>query len=147
MNELQNKIMDYMKKTRFCSLTTIGRRSKEPKSTIIFYENSGLDIYFNTGKGAEKVKNSKANPSVALAIHYTDPSAKDIRDTRGLLYSGRAEAVNEKDFDQVPEGVKKVYGMVNQYFPNNAVIFKIKPKKIIFIDYSKGFGYKDVLKF
>jgi len=146
-SELQNKIMEYMKKTRFSTLTTIGRRSKEPKSTIVFYENSGLDIYFNTGKGAEKVKNIKANPSVSIVIHHDDPSAKDVRDTRGLLYSGRAEAINEKDFDKVPEGVKKVYDMVNSYFPGNAVIFKVKPKKIIFIDYSKGFGYSDVLKF
>lgn len=110
MSELQNKIMDYMKKTRFCSLI-------------------------------------KANPSVSMVIHHDDPSAKDIRDTRGLLYSGRAEAVSEKDFDKVPDGVKKVYGMVNSYFPGSAVIFKVKPKKIIFIDYSKGFGYSDVLKF
>ena len=145
--EVQEKIMEYMKKTRFCTLTTIGRRSKEPKSTIVFYENSELDIYFNTGKGTEKVKNIIANPSVAIAIHLDDPSAQDVQDTRGLLYSGRAEPVDETDFGEVPEGVKRVYEMVNSYFPDNAVIFKVRPKKINFIDYSKGFGHTDVLSF
>ena len=127
--EVQDKIMGYMKKTRFCTLTTIGRKSKEPKSTIVFYKNSGLDIYFNTGKGAEKVKNIKANPSVAIAIYYDDPSATDLQDTRGLVYSGKAAPVDENDFDEVPEGLKKVYDMVNSYFPDNAVIFKVRSEE------------------
>lgn len=106
-----------------------------------------MDIYFNTGKGTEKTKNIRSNPSVSVAIHHVDPSAKDVRDTQGLLYSGRAEAVGESDFDEVPAGVKKVYDMVNGYFPNAAIIFKVTPKKIIFIDYSKGFDHRDALEF
>ncbi len=109
-DEIRNKILDYMMKTRFCTLATVGRTSKDPRAHILFYQNSGLDIYFNTGKSTDKAKNIMSHPMVALTIHYEDPSARDLQDTRGILYSGKAEAVREKDFDKVPEGVKKVYG-------------------------------------
>ncbi len=145
--DVESKIVEYMNKTRFATLTTIGRKSKEPKSTIIYYENSGFEIYFNTGRGTEKVKNIAANPSVAIAVHYSDPSAKDVQDTRGLLYSGVAMPIDGAEFKKVPGGVINVYDMVNSHFPNNAVIFKVIPKRISFIDYSLGFGHRDILDF
>lgn len=63
------------------------------------------------------------------------------------MYSGKATPVNESNFDEVPPGVKKVFEMVNSYFPGQGLVFKVRPKKIIFIDYSKGFGHTDVLEF
>lgn len=145
-SEVKRKIIDYMEKTRFCSLATVGRRSKEPRAAIIYYENSGLDIYFNTGKATQKALNIMANPAVAITIHHDNPSAKEISDTRGILYIGRANVVEEKDFNKVPDGVLKLYDMVNSFYPGASIIFKVTPKKIHFIDYSKGFGHRDVLE-
>ncbi len=144
--EVKREIIDYMKKTRFCSLATVGRRSKEPRATIIYYENSELDIYFNTGKATQKALNIMANPAVAITIHHNDPSAKELADTRGILYIGRASVIEEKDFNKVPNGVLKLYDMVNNFYPGASMIFKATPRKIHFIDYSKGFGHRDVLE-
>ena len=144
---VEQKIMDYMGKTRFATLTTIGRKSGEPKSTIILYGNNRLDIYFNTGRATEKVKNIAANPVVAIAVHHDDPEAKELTDTRGLLISGRAEPLSDDDLSGVPEGVMMAYNMVNSHYPNASVVFKVAPKKMDFIDYSKGFGHRDIIEF
>ncbi len=55
--------------------------------------------------------------------------------------------MGKKEFGEVPAGVKKVYDTANSYFTNQAIVYRVEPKKISFIDYSKGFGHRDIVEF
>jgi general stress protein 26 len=143
--DLKNEIMDFMKKGRFCTLATVGRRSGRPQAATIGYETAGFDIYFATGGKTAKFRNIKSNPWVAIAIYYSESGAPG---GKGLQYFGKAEEVSEKDFEKVPERTLNTYNRINKQDPaRKEVIVKIKPSKILYWNPSKGFGHMDVLKF
>ena len=143
--DLKNEIIDFMKKGRFCTLATVGRKSGRPQAATIGYENAEFDIYFDTGGKTAKFRNIKSNPWVAIAIYYSDPGTLGAK---GLQYFGKAEVIPEKDFDQVPERTLNTYNRISKQDPaRNEVIVRVKPNKILYWNPPKGFGHIDVVKF
>jgi len=143
--DVEKEIIDYMKKARFCTLATVGRRTGRPQAATIGFENVGFDIYFATGGKTAKMRNINSNPWVAIAIYHTDPTA---RAAMGIQYFGKAEIVSKKDFSQVPERTLNTYNRINNMDPEREeVIVRVKPDRIYCWNPSKGFGNIDKLEF
>jgi len=141
--DVEKEILNYMKKARFCTLATVGRRTGRPQAATIGFENIGFDIYFATGGKTARALNS--NPWVAITIYHADPTA---RAAKGIQYFGKAEVVSEKAFGQVPERTLNTYNSINKMDPEREeVIVRVKPDRIYYWNPSKGFGNIDKLKF
>jgi nitroimidazol reductase NimA-like FMN-containing flavoprotein (pyridoxamine 5'-phosphate oxidase superfamily) len=86
-------------------------------------------IYFGTERGARKVRNIKANPSVTVVFdEYTE--AWDY--LRGVMIQGKARIVNATEFSRLR---KSIYAKYPQYEPmaalgeRDSVIVEVKPEK------------------
>jgi general stress protein 26 len=67
MDDLNKVISDYISKCHSCTIATVGLDG-EPDASTVFFANSGLDIYFNTSKDSQKMKNIEDNQRVAITI-------------------------------------------------------------------------------
>lgn len=66
-DNLTERVIDYMEKCRLCTIATVNADG-QPDASTVFFRNSGVDIYFNTGRDTKKVDNILTNPNVAIAM-------------------------------------------------------------------------------
>jgi len=143
---LTEQIAKYMEKCRTCTIAT-ANADGQPSASTVFFKNRGLDIYFNTGREAEKVKNIVINPRVAIAMEESGPIPKEDKGTKGIQYIGKAEILADKDIAEVPKAVMARHNAFNSVKAGNSVIVKVTPMKIYLIDYSRGFRHRELLEF
>ena len=143
---LRDEIVKYMEKCRACTIAT-ANTDGQPSASTVFFKNSGTDIYFNTARDAEKVKNILVNPRVAIVTQESGEIPKDDKGIKGIQYIGKARILADKDTAEVPKAVISRHSAMNSVKAGNSVIVKVTPLKIYLIDYSKGFRHRDILEF
>ena len=143
---LRDEIVKYMEKCRACTIAT-ANTDGQPSASTVFFKNSGVDIYFNTGRDAEKVKNILGNPRVAIVMQESGEIPKEDKGIKGIQYIGKARIFADKDTAEVPKAVISRHSAMNSVKSGNSVIAKVTPLKIYLIDYSKGFRHRDILEF
>lgn len=143
-DDLGKRIEKYISE---CSTGTLGtvNANGEPDASTVFIDNVGLDIYFNTSRESQKIKNIEKNPRVALAMQKVAFPKAD-KEVSGVQYSGTAKMISEYEMEKVPSGVMARHRAFNSVKAGNSVIVKVTPKKIYLIDYSKGFRYREALE-
>jgi nitroimidazol reductase NimA-like FMN-containing flavoprotein (pyridoxamine 5'-phosphate oxidase superfamily) len=144
-NEQTKQIATYIGKCSVCTIATASLDG-EPSASTVYFSNNGLDIYFNTSKDSQKVRNITYNPKVAIALQDIS-NIKSDRDIKGVQYSGNAAVLSEGEIAGVPSAVRNRHRAFNSVNRGNSVIVKVSPVTIHFIDYSRGFRYRDVLQF
>jgi general stress protein 26 len=144
-DERIKQIIVYMSKCPACTIATVSPDG-EPSASIVYFSNFGLDIYFNTARESQKVKNIIANPRVAVTMQ-TLSDVKTDRQITGIQYYGKAKLVSDNDIAEVPKPVMARNRAFNSSGQENSVMVKIVPTQIYFIDYSKGFRHRDVFQF
>jgi general stress protein 26 len=144
--DIKEQVIKYMEKCRACTIAT-ATADGQPSNSTVFFKNTGADIYFNTGRDSEKVRNILANPRVAIAIQEDGPTPKADRDIKGIQYMGKAEILSDEDTAEAPKAVMARHNAFNSAKPGNSVIVKVTPVKIYLIDYSRGFRHRDILEF
>jgi nitroimidazol reductase NimA-like FMN-containing flavoprotein (pyridoxamine 5'-phosphate oxidase superfamily) len=117
-----------------------------PQATTVGYASEGLTIYFLCGAESQKAHNLARDRRVSLTIDHdtTDPMA-----ITGL--SMAAEAVPVDD----PAAVQKFFTMLGKKYPeylalpqpdlSGVRVFRLTPKVISVLDYSKGFAHTDLV--
>ena len=103
-------------------------------------------VYFSTGKQTRKFKNILKNPNVAYSVY--DPT-EYLDEVISVQMEGKASPVTDK------KEIKEINEMLKQKFPfmayltkdPDSIIIKISPKTCHFIDYTKGYGYKDKVEY
>ncbi|HUU63396.1 MAG TPA: pyridoxamine 5'-phosphate oxidase family protein [Dehalococcoidia bacterium] len=143
---LRDEIVTYMEKCRACTIAT-ANTDGQPSASTVFFKNSGTDIYFNTARDAEKVKNILVNPRVAIAIEERVPIPNEDKGIKGIQYIGKAEILADKNITEVPKAVMARHNAFNSVKAGNSVIVKVTPLKIYLIDYSRGFRHRELLEF
>jgi hypothetical protein len=141
--DLENRIIQFLKKQNMCVLATCG--DNVPRATPIEYRSKGITIYF-LGEAGTKLENMKKNPNVSIGIflpYIGWDSAK------GAQITGSAKIISRKNLTEFKEGLEayqwektaKQLGL--KAFPDTGVeLVKIEPYKIEFIDMSlKKLGY------
>ncbi len=144
--DLKEQITEYLAKCRVCAIATVNSDG-QPNASTVFFRNRGTDIYFNTGKETQKVRNILGNPHVALVMQAAGPVPETDQDIKGVQYVGRATMLPEGDTGEVPKAVLFRHTAFNSARPGNSVIIKVTPAAIYLIDYSRGFRHRDVVTF
>jgi uncharacterized protein YhbP (UPF0306 family) len=145
MGDLNKVISDYISKCHSCTIATVGLDG-EPDASTVFFANSGLDIYFNTSKDSQKMKNIEDNQRVAITMQ-TNPEPKTDQEISGIQYNGIAKILPESEYTNVPRGVIARHTAFNSIKPGNSIIVKVTATKVYFINYAKGFRHRELLQF
>jgi PPOX class probable F420-dependent enzyme len=144
---LKRKIVNLLDAHRVMTVATL-RPDGWPQATTVGYVNEGMTLYFVCGPESQKAANLARDDRVSLTI---DDDASQIMAITGLSMAARAQRVSDQ------KEAEKVLGMLLQRYPEQAslpgpmptpkdvAIFRVVPKVISVLDYSKGFGHTDLV--
>lgn len=144
---IRAQIIGLLDEHRIMSLATL-RPDGWPQATTVGYVNDGLTLYFLCGRDSQKAQNLSRDARVSLTIDHdvSDPMA-----IKGLSMAARATLAPDQSQMQ-----QMMRGMLPKKYPEYAAamatmdlsgvaIFKVTPDVISVLDYSKGFGYTDLV--
>lgn len=144
---IRRKILKLVDGHRVMTIATL-RPDGWPQATTVGYVNEGLTLYFVCGLDSQKAANLTRDDRLSLTID-DDPS--QVMEITGLSMAARARRVTD------PKEAERVLGMLFQRYPEQAslpgpmpapkdvAIFRVTPKVISLLDYSKGFGHTDLV--
>jgi len=144
-DDLRGRITSFVNKCHTCTVATASADG-QPSASLVFFKNSELDIYFNTGRGSEKVNNIIDNPRVAIAMQADGPVPHSDKAIKGIQCMGMAIVLPDDDISGVPMTVIARHNAFNSIKPGESVIVKVVPTKIYLIDYARGFRHRDLLE-
>lgn len=142
---LREKILDLLERHRIMTVAT-NRPDGWPQATTVGYVNDGLTIYFLWGPQSQKAANLARDSRVSLTIDHdiSDPMA-----ITGLSMAAQAQQVTD------PPEVAKAMNLLQARYPEYAAfpmpkpeeiaVYRVLPKVISVLDYSKGFGHTDLV--
>lgn len=142
---IREKITALLDQHRLMTLAT-NRPDGCPQATTVGYVNDGTTIYFLCGPESQKAHNLARDNRVSLTIDH------DVSDPMAITgLSMAAEAFPVAD----PDEVERALNLLGQRYPEYAQfpmpkpeeirIFRVEPKMISVLDYSKGFGHTDLV--
>lgn len=120
------------------------REDGYPQATTVSYMNDGLILFFGTSADAQKARNIDRNSKVSVTI---DSKYDDWDKIRSLSMGALASRVSDPDeIEKVGSLLMKKFPQAEGYEPDESfemVFYRIDPKVISLIDYSKGFGHTE----
>jgi uncharacterized protein YhbP (UPF0306 family) len=142
---LRKRIVEFMEKCRVCAIATASPQG-QPSASTVFFRNVELEIYFNTARDSQKVRDITSNHRVALTIQEPGIVPAADPDIKGVQYLGGAIILPDGENTGVPREVISRHKAFNSALPGKSVIIKVTPLKVYFIDYSRGFRHRDLLE-
>jgi len=142
---MKAKILELLDQHRLMTVAT-NRPDGWPQATTVGYVNDGLTIYFLCSPQSQKAANLARDSRVSLTIDHdvTDPIA-----ITGLSMAAQAQPVTD------PTEVAKTMNLLVTRYPEYAsfpmpkpdeiAVYRVVPKVISVLDYSKGFGHADLV--
>lgn len=145
---IRQKILALLDQHRIMTIATL-RPDGWPQATTVGYASDGLMLYFLCGPDSQKAANLARDDRVSLTIDHDTPEVMEIA---GLSMAAHAQRVAD------PTEAEKVLHLLMQKYPQPKVplpipmptpadvaIFRVTPVVISVLDYSKGFGYTDLV--
>ena len=145
--ELQRKILALLDQHRIMTIATI-RPDGWPQATTVGYVNEGLTLYFLCGLDSQKAKNLAQDDRVSLTIDHDTP---DLMAITGLSMAAHAKPVTDRtEAEKVLRMLPLKYPdapplPIKMPSPDEIRLFRVTPKIISVLDYSKGFGHTDLV--
>lgn len=144
---IRRKILGLLNEHRTMRIATL-RPDGWPQVTTVGYANEDLAIYFLCGTDSQKAANLARDDRVSLTI---DDDPAQIMDITGLSMAARANVVSD-----TAEANKAMQLLFARYpdqkglempmpKPSDVRIFRLTPRVISVLDYSKGFGHTDLV--
>jgi len=142
---LKFKILELLDQHRLMTVAT-NRPDGWPQATTVGYVNDGLTTYFLCSPQSQKAANLARDDRISLTIDHdvTDPMA-----ITGLSMAAQAQPVTD------PTEVTKAMNLLVTRYPEYAAfpmpkpeeitVYRVVPKVISVLDYSKGFGHSDLV--
>jgi nitroimidazol reductase NimA-like FMN-containing flavoprotein (pyridoxamine 5'-phosphate oxidase superfamily) len=141
---LKRQVLDLLAQHRIMTVAT-NRPDGWPQATTVGYVNDGLTLYFLCGPQSQKAKNLARDDRISLTIDHdtTDPMA-----ITGLSMAAHARPVN--DATEVAGVLRLLRERYPEYAgfpirPEEIQVFRVFPKVISVLDYTKGFGHSELL--
>jgi len=143
---IKGKIIELLDHHRLMTVAT-NRPDGWPQATTVGYVNDGLTLYFLCGPESQKAQNLARDNRVSLTIDHdvSDPMA-----ITGLSMAAEASPVTDSN------ELAKAMNLLGQRYPEYAKyptpkpeeirFFRVEPKVISLLDYSKGFGHTDLVE-
>lgn len=140
---LKRQVMELLAQHRIMTVAT-NRADGWPQATTVGYVNDGLTLYFLCSPESQKAKNLARDDRVSLTVDHdtTDPMA-----ITGLSMAAHARPVADA------AEAAKVLGLLRERYPEYAGfpiepekirVFRVVPKVISVLDYTKGFGHSEL---
>ncbi len=115
-----------------------------PQATTVSFVNDGMTIFFGTAADSQKAKNIETSNKVSITI---DPEYESWQMIRSLSMGALASRVSDpKEVEKVGALIMKKFPEAENYVPDDTfelALYRIDPKIISLIDYSKGFGHTE----
>jgi PPOX class probable F420-dependent enzyme len=126
MAVLTEKQRSFIRDNPFPAVVTTLRKDGTPHSTVVWIDEDGGDILFNTAEGRAKPRELAEDPRVSVT--FVDPS--DMY--RWVSVSGRAELTTEGARETIDKLAKKYLGKDEYpwYQGEQRIDVRIKPEKI-----------------
>jgi len=147
-DEMRHKILNILGQNRIMTIATL-RPDGWPQATTVGYANEDMTIYFLCGLESQKAHNLARDNRVSITINGDPPQVMDIT---GLSMAARVQPVTDHD------AAEKVLRMLMVRYPEQILptpmpmprpedvrIFRVEPKVISVLDYSKGFAHTDLV--
>jgi nitroimidazol reductase NimA-like FMN-containing flavoprotein (pyridoxamine 5'-phosphate oxidase superfamily) len=148
-DSLRDKILALLNEHRIMTVATL-RADGWPQATTVGYANEGMTIWFLCGLESQKAKNLARDDRVSITI---DHDTADIMAITGLSMAARAHRVTDR------REAEKVIRMLPLKYPDAApataslkmpnpdevALFRVEPKIISVLDYTKGFAHTDLV--
>lgn len=142
---LHDKIVTILDRCPDMTIATV-RPDGAPQATVVSFVHDGLQIYFGTGREAQKAVNIEREPRVSVTV--TAPYA-DWQHIEGVSLAGIAGEVTSAQekalvgklmLDRFPQLMDSL-----EQFQNETKLFRVRPTLVSVLDYSKGFGHTDLV--
>jgi hypothetical protein len=142
---IRARIVELLDHHRLMTVAT-NRPDGWPQATTVGYVNDGLAIYFLCGPASQKAQNLTLDNRVSLTVDHdvSDPMA-----ITGLSMAAYVHPVID------PVEFTKAMNLLGQRYPEYAKfpmpkpeeiqVFRVEPKIVSVLDYSKGFGHSDLI--
>ncbi|MFZ2456868.1 MAG: pyridoxamine 5'-phosphate oxidase family protein [Candidatus Altiarchaeia archaeon] len=145
MSDLKTEVSRFLNSMDYLNLATVSREWR-PLVHTIAYASEGAVAYFSTDRRSRKMEHISENPYVAYTV---DPDSREWTCMKGVQMQARASIVTD------PSEQKKARDLLIAKFPmvasmpqdKNAVMVKLEPIECDYLDYSRGFGHSDRVKF
>ena len=142
---MKRKILDLLDQHRLLTLATL-RPDGWPQATTVGYANEGLVLYFLCGAESQKAHNLARDNRVSLTIdHDTD----DPMAITGLSMAAYAAPVSEpaelQKFARLLKAKYPEYRSMPEPDMSQVRVFRLTPKVISVLDYTKGFAHTDLV--
>jgi general stress protein 26 len=139
-------VLDVLAKHNILTLATV-RPDGWPQATTVAYASDGLDIYVGVAASSQKVANIRACDKVSLTIDHDEA---DWSRLKGLSMAARAEVLSDRrDIDRALALLQRKfpqYGEMPESEMADFAVLRIRPWLISLLDYSKGFGYTELVE-
>lgn len=143
--EIEKRILELLDDHRIMTVATL-RPDGWPQATTVGFVNEGLTLYFLCGRDSQKAANLARDDRISLTIDHDTPQIMEIS---GLSMAARAHLVTDRS------EAERVLAMLPTQYPEQSSlpgpmpgvddvrIFRVAPKVISVLDYTKGFGHTD----
>ena len=141
--ELEEKINQYLANHYYLNLATVSPQGNPMAHTMAYVSKDSV-VYLATNKNTRKVQNITQNPNVAYTIDEDDP---DWFDMQALQVEGKASIItDEEELREIGEILAAKFPIVADMPTDpDAIMIKIDPEAIYYLDYSIEFGHRDKL--
>lgn len=146
---LRQKILALLNEHRIMTVATL-RPDGWPQATTVGYANEGMTLWFLCGLDSQKARNLAQDDRVSVTI---DHDTADIMAITGLSMAARAHRVTDRrEAEKVLRMLPLKYpdaapatAALKMPSPDEVAIFRVEPKIISVLDYTKGFAHTDLV--
>ena len=144
---LRDQIVNILDRTNDMTIATV-RDDGFPQATTVSFASEGVLIYFGAASTSQKARNIARCNKVSLTVNLPYDNWGQIS---GLSIGGLAEKVTDPSemarigqifLEKFPEAAKHVPADLGEL-----ALFRITPKVVSVLDYSKGFGHTEEISF
>lgn len=142
---IRQKVLELLDRHRLMTVATL-RPDGWPQATTVGYVSEGLTLYFLCSPQSQKARNLACDDRISLTIDHdtSDPMA-----IAGLSMAAHAQRVADSQeaarvLSMLPAKYPE-YGAVPMPKPEEIAVFRVAPKVISVLDYTKGFGHADLV--
>lgn len=149
---LAQEIAAFLAAHHVLSLATIG--SAEPHAVNLFYACDGLALVWLSDPETRHSRELEANNRVAATVA---PDYSDFATIKGVQIAGTARRIVAEDergrylalLELRYSFLRELRGGTPQLRQAHAqsAVYRLEPRRMVFIDNTKGFGHKETLRF
>ncbi|MCL4262646.1 MAG: pyridoxamine 5'-phosphate oxidase family protein [Anaerolineae bacterium] len=141
---VQAEALAYLHSHQVMTLATVGVEGAW--ATAVFYVNDGFDLYFLSAGHTRHGRNMGQRADIAAAIQE---DYRDWGDIKGIQLEGEVVVVMADERATAVALYTEKYPFVGQADPATQAAlvkvnwYRLRPKRLYFIDNSKGLGHRD----